>query len=81
METPEKIELAGLSLAVYREIAAHLRQVAGIEADLIPQTSSEFDYNQSQIAGLWISGLPSSDSESQQRVQQILAYYRNCYGV
>jgi len=79
METPEKIEFSGLSLAVYREIAAHLRQVEGIEAGLIPQVSSEFDYNQSQIAGLWISGIPSSDSESQQRVQQILAYYRNCY--
>lgn len=81
METQEKIEFAGLSLAVYREIAAHLRQVPGIEAGLIPQASSEFDYNQSQIAGLWISGIPSSDSEIQPRVQQILAYYRNRYGV
>ncbi len=82
METQEKIEFAGLSLAVYREIAAHLRQVEGIEVDLISQASSEFDYNQSQIGGLLISGISSnSGSESQQRVQQILAYYQNRYGV
>ena len=82
MKTQEKIEFVGLSLAVYREIAAHLRQVEGIEADLISQASSEFDYNQSQIGGLLISGISSnSGSESQQRVQQILAYYQNRYGV
>jgi len=81
MKTQEKIEFVGLSLAVYREIAAHLRQVEGIEVDLISQASSEFDYNQSQISGLLISGISNSGSESQQRVQQILAYYQNCYGV
>ncbi|MDB9318507.1 MULTISPECIES: acyltransferase [Cyanophyceae] len=81
METQEKIEFIGLSLAVYREIAAHFRQVEGIEVGLIPQASSEFDYNQSQIAGLWISRLPNYGAESQQREQQILAYYRDRYGV
>ncbi|MEA5516807.1 hypothetical protein [Nodularia sp. UHCC 0506] len=81
METPEKIEFVGLSLAVYREIAAHLRQVKGIEVGLIPQASSEFDYHQSQIGGIWISGIPNSETESQQRVQQILSYYQNRYGV
>ena len=54
MITQEKIEFPGLPLAVYREIAAHIRQVLGVEVGLIPQTSSEFDYNQSQISGLWI---------------------------
>lgn len=81
MKTQEKIEFPGLSLAVYREIAAHLRQVEGIEVGLIPQSSLEFNYNQSQIAGLWISGISTSNSESQQRVQQILSYYRNRYDV
>ncbi|GAX35262.1 hypothetical protein [Nodularia sp. NIES-3585] len=81
METQEKIEFPGLPLAVYREIAAHLRQVEGIEVGLIPQASSEFNYNQSQISGLWISAIPNSGSESQQRVQQILAHYQNRYGV
>jgi hypothetical protein len=79
METKEKIEFAGLPLAVYREIAAHLRQVEGVEVGLIPQSSSQFDYYQSQIEGLWISWTSSSTSESRELVQQILAYYRNRY--
>ncbi|MHC5935577.1 hypothetical protein [Nostoc sp.] len=79
METKEKIEFAGLPLAVYREIAAHLRQVEGVEVDLIPQSSQQFDYNQSQIGGLSISWTANSGSESRQRVNQILAYYQNRY--
>ncbi len=81
MKTREKIEFAGLPLAVYREITAHLRQVEGVEVSLIPQTSHQFDYNQSQISGLWIDYTPDSSLESRQRVQQILTYYHNCYTV
>jgi len=76
METQEQIEFAGLPLAVYREIAAHLRQVVGIEVELIPQTSLEFDYNQSQISGLLISWTPNADGESRKRFKQIVAYYK-----
>lgn len=79
METKEKIEFAGLPLAVYREIAAHLRQVEGVEVGLIPQSSQQFDYHQSQIDGLWISWTSNSTSASHQRVRQILAYYQNRY--
>ncbi|MEH2204697.1 MAG: hypothetical protein V7K53_11545 [Nostoc sp.] len=79
METKEKVEFAGLPLAVYREIAAHLRQVEGVEVDLIPQSSQQFDYNQSQIAGLNLSWTPNSSLENRQRVNQILAYYQNRY--
>ncbi|MFK0730096.1 MAG: hypothetical protein ACIWVG_02730 [Gloeotrichia echinulata HAB0833] len=79
METKEKIEFAGLPLAVYREIAAHLRQVEGVEVGLIPQSSLEFDYDQSQIQSLWIEWGENSTSQSRQRVQQILAYYQNRY--
>ncbi|MBD2163743.1 hypothetical protein H6G04_04910 [Calothrix membranacea FACHB-236] len=79
METKEKIEFAGLPLAVYREIAAHLRQVEGVEVGLISQSSLQFDYYQSQIEGLWISWASNPTSTSRQRVQQILAYYRNLY--
>lgn len=77
METKEKIEFAGLPLAVYREIAAHLRQVEGVEVELIPQSSQQFDYNQSQISGIYISWTANSGLESRQRVNQILAYYQN----
>lgn len=76
-QTQKKIEFANLPLAVYQEIAAHLHQVEGVDVDLIPQTSSEFDYYQSQIAGLLISSQPNTDND---RVEQILAYYQNLYG-
>jgi hypothetical protein len=79
METKETIEFAGLPLAVYREVAAHLCQVEGVEVNLIPQTSQQFDYNQSQIAGLWISYTPECSAQSRQRLQQILSYYRSRY--
>ncbi|BAU07684.1 hypothetical protein NIES592_09885 [Fischerella major NIES-592] len=81
MKTKEKVEFPGLPLAVYREVAAHLRQVEGVEVELIPQSSPHFNYNLSQIAGLWISVSPDSGSMSRQRVEQILAYYRSRYTV
>lgn len=79
METQGKIEFAGLPLAVYREIAAHLRQIEGVQVGLIPQSSCEFDYLQSQIAGLEISITSHLSAASQQRLEEILAYYRQRY--
>lgn len=81
METREKIVFANLPLAVYREIAAHLGSVEAIEVKLIPQISQEFDYNQSQIGGLWIDYQSNSDLQTRQWVRQILAYYQHRYGV
>jgi hypothetical protein len=80
MQTSEKIEFAGLPLAVYREIAAHLRQVEGVEVNCDPQSSGQFDYNQSQIGGLLINFTPSISTAGRQQVEQILAYYRHRYG-
>lgn len=74
-----EIEFPSVPLAVYREIAAHLYQVEGVETGLIPQSSPEFDYNQSQVAGLWIQYVPTIGLESRERVDQILAYYQNLY--
>jgi len=76
-----QISCPGLPLAVYREVVAHLRQVKGVLSDLIPQTSQQFDYKDSQIGGLWIQYAIASNSESRERVKQILAYYQNRYGV
>lgn len=69
-----------LPLAVYREVAAHLRQVSGVEAGLLAQRSQQFDYYQSQIGGVWIRYTASADATSQRRVEQILAYYGDRYG-
>ncbi|MDJ0796216.1 MAG: hypothetical protein QNJ51_05160 [Calothrix sp. MO_167.B12] len=75
METREKIEFANLPLAIYREIAAHLRQLEGVKVELIPQSSPEFDYKQSQISELWVD----YDPDRAQQVKQIIAYYRDRY--
>ncbi len=75
-----QIRCTELPLAVYREVAAHLRQVKGVEAGLIPQTSQQFDYNESQVGGLWIQYADASDLQGRERVNQILAYYQNRYG-
>lgn len=75
-----EIQFPGLPLAVYREIAAHLRQVEGVETGLYPLLSQQFDYNQSQVGGLWIQYAQTAGSESRERVDQILAYYQNRYG-
>jgi|GEM_PF-661804 hypothetical protein len=69
-----------LPLAVYREVAAHLRQVDGIEADLLPQTSQQFSYRESQVGGLRLRYMPAANAISQQRVEQILRYYADRFG-
>jgi hypothetical protein len=80
VEQRYQIQCNGLPLAVYREIAAHLRQVSGVEAGLLPQTSQQFDYLQSQVGGLWIQYTATAEQTSHLRVEQILAYYGDRYG-
>lgn len=75
-----EVEFPGLPLAVYREIAAHLQQVDGVETGLYAAAYQQFDYNHSQIGGLWIQYNQHANSASRERVAQILAYYQNCYG-
>lgn len=79
---PELLSIAipTLPLAVYREVAAHLHQVTGIEVELLPQRSQTFDYQQSQIGGLTLTYTATADAIARQRVQQILAYYGDRYG-
>lgn len=76
----QHLESPGLPLAVYREIAAHLRQVTGVDAGLTPQPSPHFDYNQSQVGSLWIQHPWDLDPACQQQVDQILAYYGDRFG-
>lgn len=75
-----QIRCEKLPLAVYREVAAHLRQVAGVETGLLPQMSQKFEYLQSQVGGLWIQYTVAADQASHLRVEQILAYYGGRYG-
>lgn len=75
-----EIQFPNLPLMVYMEIAAHLRQVEGVETGLYPTQSEQFDYNQSQVGGLWIQYSQTAGEESREQVDQILAYYQDRYG-
>ena len=76
----QTIRIPSLPLAVYREIAAHLRQLDGIEVEILPQSSSEFSYFQSQVEGLKLSYASPLSSEEKQYCQDILEYYEQQYG-
>lgn len=69
-----------LPLAVYREVAAHLRQIDGVNTGLLPQTSKEFDYLQSQVGGVWIRYDADQVERCQPQVEAILTYYGDRYG-
>lgn len=69
-----------LPLAVYREVAAHLRQIEGVTTGLLPQTSKTFDYLQSQIGGLWVRYSADSIEICQPQIEAILTYYGDRYG-
>jgi hypothetical protein len=69
-----------LPLAVYREVAAHLRQVDGVSVDLIAQTTSKFDYYASQIEGMLVNFLPNLSQSDRQKVAKIIEYYSQKHG-
>ncbi|MBD2103862.1 hypothetical protein [Leptolyngbya sp. FACHB-261] len=70
-----------MPLAVYREVAAHLQQVRGVQTELIWQQSQTFDYQQSQIGGLWIEQPVDLDATEQRYLETILAFYQERYGL
>jgi hypothetical protein len=74
-----EVVLPTMPLAVYRELAAHLRQVEGVGADLLPQMTPGFDYDRSQVGGLWYELPVDAPDAVQVRVDQILTYYRDRY--
>jgi uncharacterized protein YbjT (DUF2867 family) len=70
----------GLPLAVYREVAAHIRQVEGVDAGLTPQQIDHFDYFQSQVGNLWIQYSTDLNPVCQEQVEKILEYYGSRFG-
>jgi hypothetical protein len=76
-----------LPLAVYREVAAHIRQIAGIDTGLIPYSvgkndqanHQQFDYGQSQVKGLWLEYAQNLEAKNKQRLNEILEYYAQRY--
>jgi hypothetical protein len=77
---PRQVCWPTVPLAVYREVAAHLRQVNGVEVELLPQIASQFDYELSQVGGLHLSWPEDLSSEAQAKVLKILEYYRQRFG-
>ncbi len=77
---PEALSWAEMPLSVYREVAAHLHQVSGVEVELLPQTAPQFDYRLSQIGGLRIDRKNLTSAEGEARILEILNYYRHRFG-
>lgn len=83
-QNQQQLTCPQLPLAVYREVAAHLRQVEGVDASLILRSvehnpGEKFDYYQSQVAAIQISYLENVEESAKQQVQAILDYYANRY--
>ena len=76
-----QISCKGLPLAVYQEVAAHLRQVGKVQVGLFSPPSSElFDYNKGQVGGLWLEYSEDAEDAIYHKVNQILAYYEEIFG-
>lgn len=78
-----ELTLERLPLAVYREVAAHLQLLEPLEVSLTPQTSTEFDYLQSQVGGIRLQSAASSDGQHQvvgDRLVEILEHYAQRFG-
>jgi hypothetical protein len=83
-KTRQQLTSHQLPLAVYREVAAHLRQVEGVNTSLIMRSlehdpKEKFDYYQSQVAALEISYIEDIAETDKQRVSEILDYYAQRY--
>jgi hypothetical protein len=76
----EKLECSGLSLAIYLEIATHLRQLEGVKTELLSQQSQDFDYQQSQVGGLLLKYETNLDSKIKDKLEEILDFYAQRHG-
>ena len=76
----ERIIYPQLPLAVYREVAAHLRQVPGVRTQLVASDSDRFDYAESQV-GYLVLTVPATLSQcDRDRLEEILSFYSDRYG-
>lgn len=83
-KTRRQLTCHQLPLAVYREVAAHLRQVDGVETKLIMRSiehdpQAKFDYYQSQVVALEINYIKEMEADDKHRVSEILDYYAQRY--
>jgi hypothetical protein len=81
----DRLKIDKLPLAIYLEIAAHLRQIAAVKTELIAQptclaSKPPFDYLESQVQCLQVEYPDRLDASSQKTIAQILDYYAQRYG-
>ena len=82
--TRQRLTYNKLPLAVYREVAAHLRQVDGVDASLIMRPidhdpKEKFDYYQSQVAAMEVRYMTAISDANRQTAMDILEYYGQRY--
>lgn len=68
-----------MPLAVYREVAAHLQQIAGLKVAFITSKDRKFSYLESQLGGLEITGVDRLAASERLLLDRILSYYANRY--
>jgi hypothetical protein len=68
-----------LPLAIYREVAAHLRQFEGIRVSCLDQIDRGFSYLESQVGGLEILGADQLSDLDKTRFKGLLSYYADRY--
>ncbi len=68
-----------IPLAVYRELAAHLQQIAGVTVEFLAPIDRAFSYTGSQLDGIEISGIDRLADEDLRRLNTILSYYTDRY--
>jgi hypothetical protein len=68
-----------IPLAVYREIAAHLRQIEGITVSFLTSVNRGFSYTESQLGGLEIMGAHLLNDADRIRLDRLLNYYADRY--
>ncbi|WP_373543082.1 hypothetical protein [Chamaesiphon sp.] len=68
-----------LPLAVYREVAAHLRQIAGITVTFLEPIDRAFSYTESQLGGLEITGADRLTELDLRQLDRLLSYYAERY--
>ena len=64
-----------MPLAVYREVAAHLQQIAGIKVAFLTPIDRGFSYTESQLGGLEITGVDRLAAIDRLQIEQIFSYY------
>ncbi len=68
-----------MPLAVYREVAAHLQQIAGISVTCLAPIDRAFSYTESQLGGLEITGADRLTESDLLLLERLLSYYADRY--